>query len=269
MLFFNSISFIKCDIMRISVIQPDIFWEDKSNNFRNYEGLISTIKNPDIIILPEMFSTGFTASTEKQGEKPHGETFEWLVHMAEKLSSAICGSYIVKSGSKYFNRFVFVSPEKKSWSYNKRHLFRMNNVENNFVAGGKRIIFKFRGFRICPTICYDLRFPVWSRNRDDYDLLINSANWPMARRDVWITLLRARAIENLCYVAGANRIGTDGTGTKYCGDSLILGPKGEELASAEKHKECSITADISLPELKAFRKKFPAHLDADNFTIIP
>lgn len=254
--------------MKISVIQPDIFWEDKYRNFRNYEGLISKLKTPDIIILPEMFSTGFTASTGTQSEKPNGETFDWLVNIAEQHSSAICGSYIVKSGSKCFNRFVFVSPEKKAWSYDKRHLFRMNNVENNFITGNKRIIIKFRGVRICPNICYDLRFPVWSRNRHDYDLLINSANWPMARRDVWIILLKARAIENLCYVAGANRIGTDGTGTKYCGDSMIVGPKGEVLASAEKNKECSITSGISLSELRAFRKKFPAHLDSDNFKII-
>ncbi len=254
--------------MRISVVQPDILWEDKSSNFRNYEGLMSKIKDPDIIILPEMFSTGFTDSIENHGEPPESETFDWMIHMAEKSSSGICGSYIVKAGNKYFNRFVFVSPERKSWFYDKRHLFKMDDVENNLTTGRKRLVFKFRGFRICPNICYDLRFPVWSRNRDDYDLLINSANWPMARRDVWIILLKARAIENLCYVAGANRIGTDGTGTKYCGDSMILGPKGEELASAEQNKECSVTADISLPELKAFRKKFPAHLDADKFKVI-
>ena len=255
--------------MRISVIQPDIVWENKFRNFSKYEQMISLMNHPDIIILPEMFSTGFTASCENQGEPPESETFDWMIQMAVKSSSGICGSYIVKEGSKYFNRFVFVTPDKKSWSYDKRHLFKMDNVENNLTAGRKRLVFKFRGFRICPNICYDLRFPVWSRNINDYDLLINSANWPEARRDVWITLLKARAIENLSFVAGANRIGTDGTGTKYCGESLILNPKGEEITSAGKNKECSITADISLEELKAFRKKFPAHLDSDKFTIIP
>lgn len=253
--------------MRISVIQPDIAWENKSGNFSKYEHMISQLYDPDIVILPEMFSTGFTDSAENQGEPPKSETYDWMIHIAEKISSGICGSYIVKARTKYFNRFVFVSPEKKSWFYDKRHLFRMNDVESNYTAGTKRLVFKFRGFRICPNICYDLRFPVWNRNMNDYDLLINSANWPMARRDVWITLLKARAIENLSFVAGANRIGTDGTGTKYCGDSLIISPKGEEIASAGKNKECSITADISLPELKAFRKKFPAHMDADRFSI--
>jgi predicted amidohydrolase len=253
--------------MRISVVQPDIVWENKTRNFRKYERMISQLHNPDIVVLPEMFSTGFTASSENQGEPPKSETFDWMIHMAEKSSSGICGSYIIKIGHKYVNRFVFVSPEKKSWFYDKRHTFRMSNVEDNFTPGNKRLVFKFRGFRICPGICYDLRFPVWTRNRNDYDLLLNSANWPMARRDVWITLLKARAIENLSFVAGANRIGTDGTGTKYCGDSLIFGPKGEEIASAGMDIECSITADISLQELKSFRKKFPAHLDADRFSI--
>lgn len=229
--------------------------------------MISQLDNPDIIILPEMFSTGFTANSESQCESVRGDTFDWMIHVAEKSSSGICGSYIVRVGDSYFNRWVFVSPSKSSWHYDKRHLFKMNNVENNFTPGEKRLVFKFRGFSICPNICYDLRFPVWSRNRNDYELLIYSANWPMARRDVWITLLKARAIENLSFVAGANRIGTDGTGIKYCGDSLIIGLKGEEIASAGKNSECSVTAVLSLTDLKEFRKKFPAHEDADNFTL--
>jgi predicted amidohydrolase len=143
----------------------------------------------------------------------------------------------------------------------------MNNVETGFTQGTRRVVFKFRGFRICPNICYDLRFPVWSRNRNDYDLLINSASWPHARRDVWITLLKARAIENMVYVAGSNRIGTDGAGIKYSGDSMILSPKGEVLASA-KDTESVITSDLSITDLKSFRKKFPAHKDADNFVIL-
>jgi omega-amidase len=253
--------------MRVSILQSDITWENKFQNFRKYERMISQLDNPDIIILPEMFSTGFTANSESQSEPARGETFEWMIHVAEKSSSGICGSYIVRAGDDYFNRWVFVSPSRRSWHYDKRHLFKMNNVENNFTPGEKRLVFKFRGFSICPNICYDLRFPVWSRNRNDYELLIYSSNWPMARRDVWITLLKARAIENLSFVAGANRIGTDGAGIKYSGDSLIIGPKGEEIASAGKNSECSVTAVLSLTDLKEFRKKFPAHLDADNFTL--
>ena len=252
--------------MKISIIQTDISWENKSLNFRKYEQVISKVADTDIIILPEMFSTGFTDSTESLAEPPHSETFDWMLHMADKNNSAICGSYIIKVKKKYFNRWVFVSPDGKSYHYDKRHLFRMNNVETGFTQGNRRLVFKFRGFRICPNICYDLRFPVWSRNRNDYDLLINSASWPHARRDVWITLLKARAIENMVYVAGSNRIGTDGAGIKYSGDSMILSPKGEVLASA-KDTESVITSDLSITDLKSFRKKFPAHLDADTFII--
>ncbi|MCU0461933.1 MAG: amidohydrolase [Bacteroidales bacterium] len=254
-------------MMKISIIQSDINWENKSLNFRKYERIISKLNNPDIIILPEMFSTGFTASSESLGEPPRGITFDWMMHISEKSNSAVCGSYIIKIKTNTFNRWVFVAPDKRSWHYDKRHLFKMNNVETCFTPGTNRLIFKFRGFRICPNICYDLRFPVWSRNKNDYDLLINSANWPRARRDVWITLLKARAIENLCFVAGANRTGTDGAGIKYSGDSMIIDPKGEVMASAGRNKESVIAADLSLSELNEFRIKFPAHLDADKFIL--
>jgi omega-amidase len=253
--------------MKISIIQPDISWENKHLNFLKYEKMISRIDNSDIIILPEMFSTGFTASSESQSELYRSETFDWMIHLAEKTSAGICGSYIVKVRNNFYNRWTFVSPEKRSWHYDKRHLFNMNNVEKNFTPGIRRIVFKFRGFRICPNVCYDLRFPVWSRNKNDYDLLINSANWPQARSDTWITLLKARAIENIVFVAGANRIGTDGAGIKYCGDSLIIGPKGEVLASA-KNSESVVSSDLSITDLKAFRKKFPAYKDADDFIIL-
>jgi omega-amidase len=253
--------------MKLSIVQTDISWENKSRNFTNYEQLLSGIKDPDIIVLPEMFSTGFTANSADMCEPVHGETLDWMVSISEKTSSGICGSYIVKSGGNLYNRWVFVAPEKKYLKYDKRHLFNMNGVETSFTPGTKRLVFRFRGFRICPNICYDLRFPVWSRNRNDYDILINSANWPGARHDVWKTLLKARAIENISYVAGANRIGVDGAGINYSGESMIFGPKGEELANAGRNKECILTADLSLNDLKQFRKKFPAHKDADDFAI--
>jgi predicted amidohydrolase len=253
--------------MKISVIQYDIKWEDKSLNLGKYERFVSGIKAPDIIVLPEMFTTGFTPNSETLCEPPRSMTFDWMIHIAETYNTAVCGSYIVRIRKNLLNRWLIVSPGKKSWHYDKRHLFKMNNVENNFTPGIKRVVFRFRGFRICPNVCYDLRFPVWSRNRNDYDLLINSANWPAARRDTWITLLKARAIENLCYVAGANRTGTDGLDVTYCGDSYIIDPKGEIMASAGQDHEKVITADLSLSALKQFRKKFPAHLDADDFTL--
>jgi len=175
--------------MRVSVIQADIKWENKHLNFRAYETAFSSLPETDIILLPEMFSTGFTPHSSDMGEGPSGETYEWMAEMSYSYNAGICGSYIVIEGSSCFNRWVFVSPDGKSWHYDKRHLFKMNNVENDFTPGRTRLIFTFRGFRICPNICYDLRFPVWSRNMNDYDLLINAANWPSARREVWLTLL--------------------------------------------------------------------------------
>jgi omega-amidase len=254
--------------MKLSVIQPDTAWEDKNKNFRIIWELSSGLENDtDIIILPEMFNTGFSMNPEELSESARSETFDWMINLAESRNCAVCGSYIVKDKNRFFNRWTFVTPEKKSWFYDKRHLFRPGNEHDLFSPGKKRLALIFRGVRISPNICYDLRFPVWSRNVNNYDLLINSANWPAARREVWITLLKARAIENQCYVAGANRIGTDGAGVKYAGDSMIIGPRGEIMASADRNRECSISAEISIPELKGFRKKFPVLKDKDKFII--
>jgi len=254
--------------MKISIIQPDIIWEDKFQNFNKLEHLISlSEKNSDIVILHEMFSTGFTMNTEDLSESPHSDTFDWMVNMSEKGNFGLCGSYIVKEKNHTFNRWIFVTPEKKSWHYNKRHLFTMGHEQQFYTAGSRQLIFKFRGVRIMSAVCYDLRFPVWSRNRNNYDLLINSANWPESKRDIWITLLKARAIENQCYVAASNRIGTDGEHIKYCGDSMIINPRGKIVADAKINEESVISGDISMIELSDFRKKFPVLRDADKFTI--
>ncbi len=255
--------------MKVSIIQPDIAWEDKSGNFAKIEKTLDHIKGSDIVILPEMFNTGFTMNTARMGEPPASETFDWMIHFSEKGHFGLCGSYIVKERSRYFNRWIFVTPEKNSWHYDKRHLFTMGGEEKAFTPGKKRITFKFRGIRILPNVCYDLRFPVWSRNRNDYDLMINSACWPASRSSVWITLLKARSIENQCFVAGANRIGIDGEGIKYCGESMIINPYGEIISSSKRNEESIISAEISINELSAFRKKFPVLKDADDFTIHP
>lgn len=255
--------------MKLSVIQPDTVWEDKEANFRILEKMISGIENDtDVIILPEMFNTGFSMNTVELSEPYKGITYDWMTGISERRNCAICGSYMIRSGQRIYNRWVFVTPEKKAWHYDKRHLFRMGNEHLFFSRGNKRVTFRFRGIKIFPNICYDLRFPVWSRNTDNYDLLINSANWPAPRRNVWITLLKARALENQCYVVGANRIGKDGAGVTYTGDSMIINPRGEILASAGKNKEISISAGISMPELKQFRKIFPVLKDMDKFNII-
>jgi predicted amidohydrolase len=255
--------------MKLSIIQPDTKWEDKIANFSVLDKMISELDSgTDLIILPEMFNTGFSMNTGKLGELSGGETFDWMKSTAEKRLCGICGSYIVRSGRKFYNRWVFVAHESKSRYYDKRHLFSMGGEHLNFCPGNKRITFSFRGVKIFPEVCYDLRFPVWSYNTNNYDLLINTANWPEPRREVWMTLLRARALENQCFVAGANRIGKDGLGITYSGDSGIINPRGETLASAEKNKECSVTAEISLPELKKFRKNFPVLKDTDKFRLV-
>lgn len=254
--------------MKLSIIQPDIIWHDKYANFINLEKLILSIDYPsDIIILPEMFNTGFSMNPELLCESPRSITYDWMMNISEKINAAVCGSYIVKENNCYFNRWFFVTPEKKSWQYDKRHLFTMANENDIFPPGNGKLVFSFRGVRIMAVVCYDLRFPVWCRNRNDYDLLINSANWPEKRRDVWITLLKARAIENQCFVAGSNRIGNDGEGIKYCGDSLIFDPRGNIIASADNNKESFANGEISMNELSDFRKKFPVLNDADDFTI--
>jgi len=254
--------------MKISIIQPDLAWEDKSRNFRNLGELISPLFNKtDIVILPEMFNTGFSMKPAELCESSYGETFSWMKDIAHSGDFGVCGSYIVKEGQYFYNRWVFVSPENETWYYDKRHLFSMGGEDRLFAPGKSRLIFSFRGTRIIPFICYDLRFPVWSRNHDEYDLVIYSANWPAVRQNVWKTLLKARAIENQCYVAGSNRTGTDGEGIVYSGESMIINSRGGLIACAESEEECSISAEISMAELTDFRKRFSVMNDADDFTI--
>ncbi len=254
--------------MNISVIQTDVFWEDKSNNLNHLGEIISSHNfKTDIIILPEMFNTGFSMNPEILAESPDGSTFQWMMETSRKGNFGLCGSYIVKVNNQYFNRFVFTSPENEYWYYDKRHLFSMGGEKDSFTAGNNRLVFSFREVRINPYICYDLRFPVWCRNRNDTDLIIYVANWPESRSEAWKILLKARAIENQCYVIGVNRIGIDGNGMKYSGDSQIIDPKGNIIASAKENEESYVSADLSISNLSEFRKKFPVAADADNFTI--
>jgi predicted amidohydrolase len=255
--------------MKISVIQYDIAWEDKSLNFQNLSELITPLLNKtDLVILPEMFNTGFSMNAEALSESKDGETFLWMKRIAGKGNFGVCGSYIVNDDGKFFNRFVFVSPDGDMWHYDKRHLFSMGGEDIMFTPGKSRLNFTFRGVSISAYICYDLRFPVWSRNREGADLLIYSANWPEAMQNVWNTLLQARAIENQCYVAGSNRTGTDEEGIIYCGGSMIVNPRGETISAAGSAVETSVTAEISISQLSEFRKKFPVSGDADEFNII-
>jgi len=254
--------------MKITIVQSDPEWENKYRNLKKLDELISSLNgDTDIIVLPEMFTTGFSMNPKDLSEAPFSETYEWMGNHSVKGNFGICGSYIVKQDEHFFNRWIFVSPESNSWHYDKRHLFTMRNENRIYTQGNKRIVFSFRGVRICPNICYDLRFPVWSRNLNDYDLLINSANWPEIRREVWSILLKARAIENQCFVVGVNRVGYDNSGILHMGDSIILDPRGNIITELNENKEGVATGEISLSELNDFRKEFPALQDADNFSI--
>lgn len=254
--------------MKISIVQPDLIWEDKKASFSYLAQLILPLINKtDLVILPEMFNTGFSMNIASLAEPMRGDSYEWMSETAKRGNFGICGSYIVNNKNKFFNRFVFVTPEDELYCYDKRHLFSMGDEDKHFTPGTSRVVFSYKGIRIRPFVCYDLRFPVWSRNRNDYDLAIYSANWPEARKTVWETLLKARAIENQCYVAGSNRIGTDGNGVNHIGNSMIINPRGEILKSAAIDEECSITAEISIQDLVEFRKKFDVLKDADDFDI--
>ncbi len=254
--------------MNITLVQTDLVWEDKQANLRNAERIIESIEEPtDLIVFPEMFSTGFTVNPQAFAEVENGETLKKLQEWAKKKELAIITSFIVKEGASYFNRAFFIFPNGSYRTYNKRHLFRMGGEDKQYTMGQDRTIVEYKGFRIMLQICYDLRFPVWARNRNDYDLLVYVANWPAPRSQAWETLLKARAIENQSYLVGVNRIGDDGNGLAHSGNSALINFKGEEESCFKPNKEQYLTYTISKNDLDAFRQKFPTFLDADDFSI--
>lgn len=252
--------------LKVALIQSDLVWQDPAANRRQLGAQITAAAEANLIILPETFTTGFTLEAADNAEPPDGPTGQWLLDLATTQHAHICGSLIVAAGDSYYNRLLWATPDGKLFHYDKRHLFRMANEHRRFAAGHERLIVTVGEWRICPMICYDLRFPVWSRNRDDYDLLLYVANWPQARHSAWTTLLPARAVENLCYVAGVNRAGTDGNGVASAGGSMIVDYLGGQIAAGGK-QPATITATLSLADLQRYRTKFPANQDADAFTL--
>jgi omega-amidase len=260
--------------LNITLIQTPLHWQNPDANRAMLEEKIWQIQGrTDVIVLPEMFTTGFTMKPEPLAEVMHMATCKWMKQMAAQTQAVICGSYIVKEEGRHFNRMVWMQPDGGFFTYDKRHLFRMAGEHHHYAAGTQRLVVTWKGWRICPLICYDLRFPVWSRNcvpgtnNQAYDLLLFVANWPESRVSAWDALLRARAIENLCYVAGVNRTGTDGNQISYVGHSAVYGPKGDTLWFSEKQEEIG-SQDLSMEELAAYREKFPAHQDADPFGLL-
>ncbi|MDO4159504.1 MAG: nitrilase-related carbon-nitrogen hydrolase [Prevotellaceae bacterium] len=253
--------------MRVTVLQTDIKWGQPKANQDIVSRLMSAAPRSDVYVLPEMWSTGFTMKPEKDAEDLNcPSSLDWMKKKAEEYNCAICGSIAAKTKEgQYVNRQYFVREDGSYDYYDKRHLFTYGGEDKHYVSGTCRSIAEYKGTRFLMTTCYDLRFPIWMRNNDDYDAIIVTANWPKSRKNVWQILLRARAIENQSYVIGANRTGED----QYCqykGNSCIIDAKGKTLAQA-KEKEQSITADIDLNELNAFRLKFPVLNDKDIFYI--
>ncbi|MDX9696045.1 MAG: amidohydrolase [Bacteroidales bacterium] len=252
----------------ISCIQTNLIWEDKEANFTNFESLFQKLPiESQIVVLPEMFSTGFSMNPQKFAEPFDGKTINWLKNQANKANKIIIGSIIITDNGNNYNRLVTVFPNGEILFYDKRHLFRMAGEHNHYSSGKNKLIFTLDNWNICPLICYDLRFPVWSRNKNNYNVLIYIANWPEARSYAWKNLLIARAIENQCFVIGVNRVGIDGNNIKHTGDSMIINPYGQIITQAKANEEQILSAELSFDEIESIRKKFPAHLDADDFEI--
>ncbi len=258
------------DPLTVGLVQTTLFWEDVTANLALLEEKTAALPpRTDVIVLPEMFPTGFSMEPDRVAEGMNLQITRWLQHLAARTGALVIGSFAAKEEGRYFNRLLAVRPDKAYHQYDKRHLFRMGGETDVYTAGLERIVLEWKGWRICPLICYDLRFPVWSRNVPDnpYDLLVYVANWPAARGDAWETLLKGRAIENQSYVVGVNRIGKDGTGTAYDGRSAALNFLGEPLASLKDADTIGV-AELSKTRLTTFREQFPAYLDADRFQLI-
>jgi predicted amidohydrolase len=253
--------------LRVSLVQTDLVWENPTANCAQLEEKLASLAGQtDVIVLPEMFATGFSM-TESGAEIGRGPALQWMQLQANRLGALVVGSLKVKHGSSFYNRLYAVEPSGTYTAYDKRHLFRMGGEHEFYQAGDQQVIVTYKGWKLALFICYDLRFPVWSRNVGMvYDAAIYVANWPAPRANAWRTLLQARAIENLAYVIGVNRVGTDANDLAYAGDSLLVDFKGG-LVLDLKAEDQILTAEMSVSELADFRAKFPAHLDADSFSL--
>jgi predicted amidohydrolase len=260
--------------LRVSLIQAATVWHDAAANRTLYGDLARTLRGgTDLIVLPETFTSGFSNDAIGNAETMQGESVAWLAALAREVDAVVTGSMVIRDGDKVFNRLLWARPDGSVAQYDKRHLFRMANEHHRYADGREKLLVELMGWRICPLVCYDLRFPVWSRNRFDtqaqrfgYDLLLYVANWPSARRYAWQTLLRARAIENLSYVIGVNRVGVDGNELHYSGDSAVLDFLGMPLVELGAQPQV-VTTTLSAAALQAHRQRFPAQLDADAFSL--
>jgi len=260
--------------LKILALQSDLYWENPEKNLLEFENQIAvSFDSHQLIVLPETFTTGFPVDPHKFAEEISGSTVSWMRQISAKYNTVITGSLLIKTGDSYANTLIWMLPDGKYESYKKRHVFSMGGEHEKITAGTDKLIVNLHGWKIRLMICYDLRFPVWSKNlhgKDDgfeYDLAIYVANWPAVRSYPWKTLLLARAIENQAFVIGLNRIGTDGPGNSYSGDSLIIDPKGKVLAQGNEFKSDALSVELSYNEITEFRNKFNVGNDWDEFVI--
>ncbi len=255
------------EALDVAVIQTGLVWQNAAANRELLQPLLWQASGADLIILPETFNSGFSMQSQQIAETMQGATVHWLQQQAHQLGAVICGSMAVATDAGIYNRLLWVQPEGKIAYYDKRHLFRMAGEDLHYQPGQRRVIVEYKGFRLLLQVCYDLRFPVFSRNQTDYDAMIYVANWPAARSRIWSTLLQARAIENQAFVLGCNRVGVDGNGHAYSGDSVILNYLGEPLADLPPGEAGLLRCRLDLSALQQFRRQFPAALDADAFSL--
>ena len=253
--------------LHLALVQTDLVWHDAQANRARFERLLEEARGADLVIQAEMFTTGFSMESASLAEPEEGATQAWLSEQAERLQAVITGTLIVQAADGgYRNRLLWAQPDGQVLHYDKRHLFRMAGEHEHFARGGEQALFELKAWRVRPLICYDLRFPVWSRDAEDTDLLLYTANWPAARRNAWNRLLPARAIENLCFVAAVNRVGPDGLGYPYSGDSQVLDYLGDSLLDAADGDGVFMVS-LNAEKLERFRERFPAWRDADGFEL--
>lgn len=255
--------------LKIAIIQSDLVWENPEQNRLCFtEKIDAILEHIDLIILPEMFTTGFTMHPEKVAETINGITVKWMKGLAVKKNTAITGSLVIRENDNHYNRLVFVYPNGDIKTYDKRHTFTLAGEHKVYKAGESKLIVDYKGWKICPMICYDLRFPVWARNAENYDLLFYVANWPKPRIGAWHTLLKARAIENMSYCIGVNRIGTDINGHEYTGNSVTFDALGEQISTIKPYENTTEIVTLLKEHVTATREKFRFLEDRDKFKLI-
>lgn len=256
------------ETLKITIIQSELHWENAESNLVMFSEKIQNIEDKtDLIVLPEMFTTGFSMNAEKLAEPNDGKAFKWMVSEAKKNNCAITGSVIISENGNFYNRLFFVFPDGSFQKYDKKHTFTLAKENETYSAGTERLIVNYKGWKICPLVCYDLRFPVWARNTVDYDVLIYVANWPKVCTLAWDTLLRARAIENMAYCIGVNRVGFDGNDHEYIGHSAVYDVLGKQISTANFETEFTETVTLEKENIENNRKHLQFLNDRDSFTL--